>query len=243
MYGGAGCREISGCLSRLKRQARVYQVFNIPFIGEGDSTTPFPRPENALQEPNGLVAAGGDLSPERLLMAYQAGIFPWFSQGDPILWWSPDPRCVIFPENFTPNRSLRKVLKRGLFEIRKNTAFEQVIHACALPRKHESGTWITDSMKKAYNQMHTLGHAHSIEAWQDNQLVGGLYGIAIGKVFFGESMFSQVDNASKVALTALTLSSQYQLIDCQMQSAHLLNMGAALIPRTQFQSLLDTLIR
>ena len=201
----------------------------------------FPDPN--LADPEGLLAAGGDLSVPTLVSAYSQGIFPWYSEGQPILWWSPDPRCVIFPENFTPNRSLRKVLKRGLFEIRKNTAFEQVIHACALPRKHESGTWITDSMKKAYNQMHTLGHAHSIEAWQDNQLVGGLYGIAIGKVFFGESMFSHVDNASKVTLTALTLSNQYQLIDCQMQSAHLLNMGAALIPRAQFQSLLNALIR
>ena len=218
-------------------------MFDIPLIASDDNKTPFPTSEWALTEPNGLIAAGGNLSPERLLMAYQSGIFPWFGEGEPILWWTPDPRCVIFSEQFKPNRSLRKIINSNKFEVRTNTAFEAVIDACAGPRQKESGTWITQSMRNAYIAMNELGHAHSVETWQDGKLVGGLYGIAIGAVFFGESMFSHVSNASKIALVSLTASERYQLIDCQLESAHLQKMGAKVILRQEFQQLLSELIR
>ncbi len=217
-------------------------MFDIQVIANDDNKTPFPNPEQALKEPNGLIAAGGNLSPERLLMAYRKGIFPWFSEGEPILWWTPNPRCVILTEQFKPDRSLRKVINRQEFEVRINTAFEEVINACAAPRQDEPGTWITHAMRDAYIQMNILGYAHSIETWQNNTLVGGLYGIAIDAVFFGESMFSRTSNASKVALASLASSGGYKLIDCQLESAHLKKMGAKIIDRQEFQQLLSELI-
>lgn len=202
---------------------------------------PFPALDKALHEPNGLLALGGCLSPQRLLNAYRHGAFPWFNPGEPILWWSPDPRLVLFPEQLLISRSLNKTLRKNPFEIRFDAAFEQVIDACAAPRSYTSGTWITEEMHHAYLELHTLGVAHSCEAWIDNELVGGLYGIAIGKVFFGESMFHRKTDASKVAFVHLVSQLQnwgYELIDCQVSSDHLLSLGAQQIPRNQFSNLL-----
>lgn len=202
----------------------------------------FPDVELALQEPNGLLAIGGDLSPERLIRAYRHGIFPWYSNDSPIMWWSPNPRMVLIPDQFQASRSLRKILRRGDFTITCDQAFDQVINACAEPRHDDEGTWITQQMMSAYNQLHTLGVAHSIEAWNNKQLVGGLYGISIGQVFFGESMFSRESNASKAALATFMQSAQnwhYQLVDCQVYSDHLASMGASSISRIQFTQLLD----
>lgn len=202
----------------------------------------FPALAKALDEPNGLLALGGCLSPQRLLNAYRQGVFPWFNPGEPILWWSPDPRLVLFPDQLLISRSLNKTLRKNRFEIRFDSAFEQVIDACAAPRNYTSGTWITNEMRHAYLDLHTLGVAHSCEAWYENKLVGGLYGIAIGKVFFGESMFHRKTDASKVAFAHLVnhlLNWGYQLIDCQVSSEHLLSLGAKEIPRSQFANLLD----
>ena len=202
--------------------------------------TPFPPLEDALKEPDGLLAAGGDLSPQRLLNAYRHGIFPWYSPGEPILWWSPDPRCVLYPEKLKISRSLRKTLNKQLFEIRMDTAFADVMHACAQPRPDQTGTWITYEMFQAYVQMHELGYAHSVECWQDNELVGGLYGMAIGRVFFGESMFSKVTDASKVALVYLCdflQKNHFKIIDSQVHTAHLESMGAEMMARSEFERL------
>ncbi|PPD35602.1 MAG: leucyl/phenylalanyl-tRNA--protein transferase [Methylomonas sp.] len=202
----------------------------------------FPELIKALDEPNGLLALGGCLSVQRLLNAYRHGVFPWFNPGEPILWWSPDPRLVLFPEQLLISRSLHKTLRKNQFEIRFDSAFEQVIDACAAPRTYSSGTWITDKMRNAYVELHRLGIAHSVETWHDHELVGGLYGIAIGKVFFGESMFHRKTDASKVAFAHLVnhlLAWDYQLIDCQVSSEHLLSLGATEIPRSQFANLLD----
>lgn len=202
----------------------------------------FPPLQKALKQPNGLLAFGGCLSPQRLVNAYRHGAFPWFNPGEPILWWSPDPRLVLFPEQLNVSRSLAKTLRRQLFDIRYDTAFDEVIAACAAPREPGGGTWITDDMRQAYLTLHDLGIAHSIEAWQEGQLVGGLYGIAIGRVFFGESMFHRKTDASKVAFVHLArqLSAWgYQLIDCQVSSEHLLSLGAEEIPRKQFAELLN----
>ena len=188
---------------------------------EPDPDSPFPPLSKALKDPDGLLAAGGDLSPRRLLNAYQHGIFPWYSEGEPILWWSPDPRCVLFPDKLKVSRSLRKTLNKKLFEVRMDTAFAEVMSACAEPRPDQSGTWITFDMFQAYVQMHELGYAHSVECWQDGELVGGLYGMAIGKVFFGESMFSRVSDASKVALYHLCQHLKthgFELIDSQVHT-------------------------
>lgn len=204
----------------------------------------FPSLDKALGEPNGLIAVGGCLSPRRILNAYRNGIFPWFNPGEPILWWSPDPRLVLFPDKLQVSRSLRKTLRKQLFEIRYDSAFEQVIIACAAPRGDQGGTWITEDMKQAYLQLHKLGIAHSVEAWQDQQLVGGLYGIGIGRVFFGESMFHRKTDASKVVFAHLVgqlTDWQYQLIDCQVSSEHLFSLGAEEIPRTVFADLLNRL--
>ncbi|HEY9051521.1 MAG TPA: leucyl/phenylalanyl-tRNA--protein transferase, partial [Gammaproteobacteria bacterium] len=168
-----------------------------------DSHEPFPDVDQALKEPDGLLAIGGDLSPVRLLNAYKHGIFPWYTEGEPILWWSPDPRCVLFPNKLNISRSLKKTLKKKPFDIRMDTAFAEVMLACAEPRPGQSGTWITPDVFQAYTHMHELGYAHSIECWQQDQLVGGLYGMAIGQMFFGESMFSRVTDASKIALVHL----------------------------------------
>ena len=199
-----------------------------------DNDYEFPPAEQALTEPDGLLAAGGSLSPEILLKAYRHGIFPWYSQEQPILWWSPDPRCVLFPENLKISRSLRKTLNKDLFVIKQDTAFRDVMLNCAKPRKDEAGTWITRDMLNAYTRMHELGYAHSIECWQDDVLVGGLYGVSLGEVFFGESMFSKAPDASKVALEYLCNSVKPKLIDVQVHSKHMECLGAEMIPRTEF---------
>ncbi len=208
---------------------------------EADPQTPFPPLEDALQEPDGLLAAGGDLSPARLLNAYRHGAFPWYSEGEPILWWSPNPRCVLFPEKFKISRSLRKTLKNRLFEVRYDSAFAHVMQGCAEPRPGQSGTWITRDMYRAFLSMHELGYAHSVECWQENRLVGGLYGMAIGRVFFGESMFSRVSDASKVALAHLCdtlLARGFRLIDSQVHTGHLQSLGAEMIPRPRFAEMI-----
>lgn len=201
----------------------------------------FPPP--AYSEPDGLIAVGGDLQPERLLLAYRMGIFPWFSPGDPILWWSPDPRFVMKPEEIKISKSMKQVIKRETFRITYNQAFEQVISQCkSIPRDGQPGTWITNDMKRAYCHLHDLGYAHSVEAWQDGKLVGGLYGVSLGGAFFGESMFSRVSNASKTAFIHLALHLQtldFSLIDCQMHTAHLESLGATNMDRDQFLNILE----
>lgn len=200
---------------------------------------PFPPLYKALEEPNGLLALGGCLSIERLLNAYRNGIFPWYNPGEPILWWSPDPRLVLFPDRVNISRSLAKTLRKGLFTVTFDRAFDQVLAYCAEPRQASSGTWITDEMKQAYQELHLQGLAHSVEAWCDGELAGGLYGVAIGQVFFGESMFHKRTDASKVAF--VTLARQltqwnYRLVDCQVQTQHLLSLGAEEIRRSDFSS-------
>ncbi len=214
----------------------------LPWLDPRDDNQPFPAPDNALSEPEGLLAAGGNLSPRRLLRAYRLGIFPWYSSGQPILWWSPDPRLVLFPETVNISRSLRKTLKKKIFTVTTDTVFPAVIAACAAPRDADGGTWITPEMSLAYERLHRLGHAHSIESWYEGELVGGLYGVAVGRVFYGESMFSTVSDASKVALAALAVQLrrwQFTLIDCQVRTEHLVRMGAVEIPRTSFLQLLE----
>src|SRR5690348_7642353 len=214
----------------------------IPWL---EQDTPFPPVRSALRHPNGLVAAGGDLSAERLLEGYRRGIFPWFSEGDPILWWSPDPRMVLFPDELRISRSLGKALRNRRYEARFDSAFGEVIASCAAPRKGEPGTWIGEAMISAYRNLHLMGHAHSVETWIDGHLAGGLYGVAVGRVFFGESMFSRVRDASKIALAALVAhlkSSGFELIDCQMHTRHLETLGAREIPRARFSRLLEDLV-
>lgn len=199
---------------------------------------PFPPLSFALKEPNGLLAVGGDLSVSRLLGAYQLGIFPWFSVGDPVLWWSPDPRMVLFPEELHISRSLHKRLKRQDYQISFNADFVQVINACAkIPRDGQNGTWIVPEMMQAYGDLHRLGYAHSVEVWVDRTLVGGVYGVALGKVFFAESMFHRVTDASKIALVHLVQRLQelgFGMVDCQMYTAHLASMGAREIAKDEF---------
>ena len=200
----------------------------------------FPDPRMAETDPDGLLAVGGDLTPVRLVTAYRSGIFPWYSEGQPILWWSPDPRTVLLPAAVRVSRSLRRTLRRGKFEVSFNQDFHGVITGCAGPRRDDAGTWILPEMIEAYETLHSLGYAHSVEVWQDGQLAGGLYGVcgeALGCAFFGESMFSRASDASKVALVALCriLSERgFALIDCQMYSPHLANMGAESVPRNDF---------
>ncbi|HUQ27709.1 MAG TPA: leucyl/phenylalanyl-tRNA--protein transferase [Usitatibacter sp.] len=206
----------------------------IPWL-RGDA--PFPPVEKALQSPNGLLCAGADLSPARIVDAYSRGIFPWFSEGDPILWWSPDPRMVLFPDELKVSRSLRKTLTHGTFETRFDTAFEEVIGQCAAPRHGQAGTWIVPEMAEAYTALHKQGVAHSVESWREGELVGGLYGISLGRVFFGESMFSREADASKVALVRLVerlRAKGADLIDCQQATAHLASLGAREIRRAEF---------
>lgn len=201
----------------------------------------FPPLETALDDPNGLLAVGGCLSPRRLVNAYRHGVFPWFSPGEPILWWSPDPRLVLFPDQLHISGSLRKTLRRQRFQLTFDQAFEQVIDACAAPRSRQAGTWITDDMRLAYLDLHRLGIAHSVESWLDGELVGGLYGVTIGRVFFGESMFHRATDASKVAMTHLAAKLrewEYRLIDCQVSSEHLLSLGAQDLPRREFAQLI-----
>jgi len=202
----------------------------------------FPDVELALEEPDGLLAVGGSLSTDWLLHAYRSGIFPWFGPGQPILWWAPDPRLVLFPENLHISHSLGKLLRKGQFRVTFDTAFEAVISACARPRPLQSGTWITPEMKSAYIDLHHAGHAHSAECWREGVLVGGLYGVAVGKIFFGESMFTDASDASKTAFVALVQQLekwQFSLIDCQVYTDHLASLGAATIPRSEFTAILD----
>ncbi len=207
------------------------------WLNHNTSNFEFPPIESALTDPNGLLAVGGDLSPDRLLQAYRQGIFPWFSDDQPILWWSPDPRAVAYPSEIKISRSLKKTLRKNLFQIKFDTHFKEVIEACAAPRTNADGTWLTDEMQNAYLTLFKLGHAHSIEVWQNDELVGGLYGIAMGRVFFGESMFSRVTDASKIAFVHLAKILQewnYALIDCQVTSEHMSSLGAVEIPRHVF---------
>ena len=203
-----------------------------------DERLVFPKPE--LAEPDGLLALGGDLSPERLLLAYQHGIFPWYSEETPILWYAPHERFVLYANELRISKSMRQVLRSGRFKVTVNTAFANVINACSMiPREGQDGTWITDDMKAAYINLHQLGHAHSYEIWLDNQLVGGLYGVQVGRVFCGESMFSKISNASKIALIALCRSGLYDLVDCQLHTEHLESMGAKFISREAYLYILQ----
>jgi len=198
----------------------------------------FPHP--SLAEEDGLLAIGGDLSKDRLVLAYHNGIFPWFSEGDPICWFAPHERCVIFPEKVKVSKSMRKVLTDGVYRVTKDQAFEQVIVNCAeTPRIGQDGTWITDDMQNAYINLHKNGWAHSVEVWYGDQLVGGLYGLEINHVFCGESMFSRMSNASKTALIWLCRSGNYRIIDCQVPNDHLMSLGAEMIPREEYTAILQ----
>jgi leucyl/phenylalanyl-tRNA---protein transferase len=214
---------------------------SIVWLSERDSPEAFPPVDRALREPDGLLAAGGDLSPPRLLAAYRRGIFPWYSRGQPILWWCPDPRAVLFPQRFKTSRSLAKSARNRGFVTRINTAFREVIRACGSPDLRPGGTWLSPEMRAAYLRLHKLGYAHSVETWHEERLVGGLYGVALGRVFFGESMFALERDASKVALKRLCdelIERGFHMIDCQMETPHLLSLGAELLPRMQFIDLL-----
>ncbi len=206
-----------------------------------DKKLQFPHPRYA--DRRGLLAIGGDLSPERLILAYRNGIFPWFNEGDPICWYSPNPRMVLFPEKIKISKSMKQVLERKYFNISFNSAFEEVMRSCSMiPRSDQFGTWISEDMIKAYTEMHQLGYAHSVEARQNGELVGGLYGIALGKCFFGESMFAKVSNASKAAFISLVKKLEdmgFWLIDCQIYTSHLASLGAELIPRDSFLEYLE----
>ena len=218
------------------------QMTSLPWL-EQDQLW-FPPAEQALDDPDGLLALGGDLSTERLKLAYRNGIFPWFSDDQPILWWSPSPRCVLFPEEIHVSRSLRRTLNRGYFTITADQAFPRIIRLCANTRAE--GTWITQDMIDSYGQLHKQGVAHSIEVWNPKgELAGGMYGLAIGRCFFGESMFSLETNASKVLMVHLANQLRdwgYQIMDCQVESGHLLRMGARSIPRSEFLSILRTCV-
>ena len=206
----------------------------IPWLAERD---PFPPVGTALRDPNGLLAAGGDLSPERLLDAYARGVFPWFGDDDPVLWWSPDPRMVLWLRDFHVSRSLRRAIRSARYTVTLDAAFTRVMAACAEPRDAEGGTWITAEMMNAYTRLAALGYAHSVEAWSGGELAGGLYGVALGRMFYGESMFSGRGDASKVALVYLVRQLErwgFECLDCQMSTAHLASLGAREIPRTEF---------
>jgi len=205
----------------------------------------FPDPRHALVEPNGLLAFGGDLSPQRLLTAYANGIFPWFNEGEPILWWSPDPRCVFLTDDLRPNRSLHRTLKSKDWQVSVDRAFRQVMQACAMPRPNQFGTWISPAMIEAYGALHDMGHAHSVEVWEQDRLVGGIYGVSIGRLFCGESMFSAESGGSKLALCALAALLRdwgCPLIDAQVSNPHLLGLGAVEIPRKVFLQQVSVLV-
>lgn len=227
--------------------ANHYYQLPTGFVLALDPESEFPPLDDALTEPNGLIAIGGELSSNRLLQAYRRGIFPWYNAGEPILWWSPNPRMVLFPDELNVSRSLSKILKKSLFEIRVNTAFRDVISACSeVKRPQQSGTWINQDMINAYCELHTLGYAISVESWQDDQLVGGCYGIKINRMFYGESMFHRVSDASKVAFVHLVQylqSHHVGMIDCQMKTPLLSAFGAREIPRAQFEKHLSFLIQ
>ena len=213
----------------------------IPWLRQGD---PFPPVESALRDPDGLLAAGDDLSPERLLAAYVRGIFPWFGGDDPVLWWSPDPRAVLWLPDLHVSRSLRRTIRSAGYRVTVDTAFPRVIAACAAPRDADGDTWITAGMATSYEALARLGYAHSVEVWSGSALIGGLYGVAIGRMFYGESMFSRRPGASKVALVYLVRQLEqwgFELIDCQVFSTHLASLGASTIPRTAFVEAVDRL--
>lgn len=218
---------------------------SITWLSERDSPEAFPPTDQALREPDGLLAAGGDLSPVRLLAAYRRGIFPWYSRGQPILWWCPDPRAVLVPSELKVSRSLAKSIRNKGFETTLDAAFREVIKSCASETLRPGGTWLSPEMRTAYCRLHKLGFAHSVETWLDGRLVGGLYGVALGAVFFGESMFSIERDASKVALHRLCnelVRRNFHLIDCQMATPHLMSLGAKLVPRAHFIALLSEYI-
>lgn len=205
----------------------------------------FPPVQHALNEPNGLLAASDSLAPSRLLAAYRRGIFPWYSDQQPVLWWSPDPRMVLFPAEFRMPRSLVKRLRRRDYEIRVDSAFAEVMRRCAMPRGEETGTWITADIIAAYCELHRMGHAHSVETWIDGELAGGLYGVSLGRAFYGESMFARVNDASKIAFAHLVRQLtlwQFGIIDCQMNTTHLARFGAREIPRAEFSLKLKELV-
>ena len=215
---------------------------NLTVLNPYQPEQPFPPVHKALQEPEGLLAVGGCLSPTRIINAYRHGIFPWFNPDDPILWWSPNPRLILLPHQLYVSRRLSKTIRSGKFVFSIDRAFSQVIENCAKPRSYTNGTWITEEIKQAYTDLHRLGIAHSAEAWFEGQLVGGLYGVAMGQVFFGESMFHTKTDASKVAFVQLVqhlTAWNYQLIDCQMHTAHLASLGAHEVSRQHFIDLLD----
>ena len=217
----------------------------IPWLDEAHRPA-FPPTSRATRRPNGLLAAGGALTPDWLLAAYRRGIFPWFSDGEPILWWSPDPRMVVFPDQVRITRSLRKTLRNSAYEVRLDHDFAAVIKACAEPREPGGGTWITPAIQAAYLRMHELGYAHCVETWIDGELAGGLYGIAIGRAFYGESMFSRRTDASKIAFAHLTrflLQHDFRVLDCQMTTQHLSSLGGREIPREAFARMLAELTR
>ena len=219
-----------------------YNRAMVPWLGANDR---FPPVERALEEPNGLLAAGADLFIPRLLEAYRGGIFPWYGEGQPVLWWSPDPRMVLFPSELRLSRSLRKRIAKRDYEVRADTAFEAVIRGCAGPRPEREGTWITGDMVAAYTALARAGHAHSVETWIGGELAGGLYGVALGRMFYGESMFTRVPDASKIALAHLVRQLERRgcgMIDCQMTTAHLARFGAREIPRTEFMRKLTDLV-
>jgi leucyl/phenylalanyl-tRNA--protein transferase len=214
----------------------------IPWLTKG---APFPAVERALRYPNGLLAAGGDLSAERLLEAYRRGIFPWYSEGEPILWWSPDPRMVLHTAELKISRSLCKSIRNRGYEVRVDTAFAEVLAGCSGARRGQPGTWLLPEMRAAYLRLHQLGYAHCFETWQDDVLVGGLYGMAIGRMFYGESMFARATDASKVALAALAdelAARGFPMIDCQMNTAHLASLGAREILRADFLRAVSALV-
>lgn len=216
----------------------------IVWLSASDPCDAFPPLDAALADPDGLIAAGGDLGTKRLLYAYRHAIFPWYSEGQPILWWSPEPRCVFKPGDFHVSRRLRRYLRQSTAEVQFNTSFGEVIRACAAPRASETGTWITAEMIGAYERLHREGWAHSVEIWREGALIGGLYGLAIGQAFFGESMFSKEANASKIALLVLSAmmdSGAFGVLDCQLVSGHLRSLGAKLLAREQFVALLGNL--
>lgn len=214
------------------------------WIQPDDPPDAFPDPAAALHDPDGLLAAGGDLAPARLLAAYRRGIFPWYTEGQPVLWWCPDPRAVLFPQELYVSHRLARTLRRAGFTVTFDRAFDAVIAACSAPRRtrEPGGTWITGDMQEAYRRLHRQGHAHSVEVWQNGVLAGGLYGVSVGRIFFGESMFSARRDASKIALVRLVrqlAAWDFPLLDCQINSAHLSNLGSRLIPRAEFKALLD----
>jgi leucyl/phenylalanyl-tRNA--protein transferase len=215
-------------------------LFELPRLGN-DPAPPFPPTRQALRSPNGLLAWGGDLHPQRLLTAYRAGIFPWYSDGQPVLWWSPAPRCVIFPDQVHLARRTRRRYNQGHLRLTADQAFADVIAACAAPRRRDEGTWITPDLQRACLRLHDLGHAHSVEVWDGDTLYGGIYGLAIGNAFFGESMFSRGADGSKIALVGLCRQLAdwgYELLDCQVANPHLFRMGAVELDRASFERLL-----